>query len=409
MKLLPEVWTDTIFNLQERLHHTVLPGEIEFLKNNNLFSQLSDEQFKHLLRSIRLVKYRPGDRILREGYPGYACYVIFEGQVGVFIRNIEGAKIQLATLKRGDCLGEQILLGDTSVTRNADVDALTPVTLVYVAKKLLVDMVKNNPELRLTLIKRGYIQACDNLTSATGFFNDFREIIPNFQHLPIIEFKKDELIFEAGDRPDYVYFILKGEVLLVQQIFAEESPKIVLHRGLLFGEGGVLSYHNDYKGQRKISAIANTDLRVLAVAGDEFKRALIGNTQLKLLLSKSQKVYEIPMIGFSEQYFTIVQDMGPAITTIYRLEGIRTVISRMYILHDQFEMYVDNIKEARHYAYKNEVSKLEIDVYDKHIVGIKAFGYPSELTDLCRMLLYDELIDRATFSKLGLLGKSDTK
>lgn len=407
MKLLPEAWAVTFFNFQERLRHTVRPGEIDFLRKNALFSQLTDEQFTQVLSKIRLVKYLPGERILKESDPGFACYVIFEGRVGVFIRNIEGVKIQIATLGRGDYFGEQILLGDSSVTRNADVDALTHVTLVYIAKEVLTEMVKNNPELRLTIIKRGYRQACENLASATGFFKDIREIVPNLQHLPVVEFKKDDLIFEAGDRPDYVYFILNGEVLLVQQIFAENSPRIVLHRGLLFGESGVLSYSSDYKGPRRISAIANSDLRLLAVPGNDFKRALVGNTQLSILLTKLQKGYQIPMVGLAEQYFTPEQDVGPAITTIYSLDDGRTVVSRMYVLNDQFIMYVDNIKKTRLYVYENELSKLEVGVHEKHIVHIKATGQPDELIDLCRMLLEDELIDRATFAKLDLIGQKN--
>lgn len=406
MRLIPDKWADLIFNLQERWHHSIVPGEIELLRNNRLFATLTDEEFHYYISKVRLVKYGEDDHILREGEPGNACYVVFDGEVGIFIRNYEGARIQMATLKKGDLFGEQVFLGESSLTRNADVDALSPVTLVYIPKEVLSEIFQKHPDLRLSLIKLGYEQACENLSTSTGFYYDVKDLIPNLQNIPIIEFKKDDLIFEMGDRPDYAYFILRGQVELVQQTFSEDSPVLIMHPGLIFGEAGVLGYTGYFKNQRAISALAHSDVRLLAVPGDDFKRALIGNMPLKLFLSKLQKNYRIPLKGIENQYFTSVPNLGPAITTIYQLEEGRSVISRVYLLHDLFTMYLDNYRDAKHYVYENEILKIEIDVLDKRLVGIKSTGMWDDLAYLCQILLNNEVVDKATFAKLDFIGRS---
>lgn len=406
MNRLPGKWGVLVFNLQERWHHTMLSGELEILRKNELLSHLSDDDFQKILSNIRLIKYSSNVSIIKEGEVGDACYIIYEGEVGVFIRTVDGQKIQQVTLKRGDFFGEQSILGDIVITRNADVVAMKPTTLICIDKDTFKTILDKNTKLRNSLIKRSYQQACENLSTSTGFFSDIKELLPNVPDAPVIEFKKDDLIFEIGDRSDYVYFILKGEVELVQQKFSEDSPVIVLHPGLLFGEGGVLGYNGDFRNQRAISALARSDVRLLAVPGPDFKKAMIGNMQLKLFLSKLHKGYSIPMQGHTEQYFTNVPELGPAITTFYQLTDGRSVFSRLYILNDLFMMIQDNAPKAKKYVYQNEILKLEIDVVDKHLVGIRINGMCDELPTLCSLLIKNEPVDRATFARLEIIGRS---
>ena len=50
-------------------------------------------------------------------------------------------------------------------------------------------------------------------------------------------------------------------------------------------------------------------------------------THIQKILSSLQKIYQIPMKGTVEQYSGSMEDKGNIITTIYRLEADRLIIS----------------------------------------------------------------------------------
>src|SRR6266540_2722624 len=91
-----------LFNLKEKIRHHVSAYEITLIKNTNLFNTINDGQFNEMLKSIKLVRYPEGKRIVQEGEQGDALYIIAQGSVRVFTFHLPEVKILLARLNVGD-------------------------------------------------------------------------------------------------------------------------------------------------------------------------------------------------------------------------------------------------------------------------------------------------------------------
>jgi small-conductance mechanosensitive channel/CRP-like cAMP-binding protein len=75
----------------------------------DLFAPLDEAARTALARGMRRVEFAAGEDILRQGEPGNSLYLIDRGEVGVHLA-VAGATREVATLRRGDILGEMSLL-----------------------------------------------------------------------------------------------------------------------------------------------------------------------------------------------------------------------------------------------------------------------------------------------------------
>lgn len=92
------------------------PSELEGIA---LFATLTAEDRAVLARQLEVEPFRPGTRIVTQGSPGYAFYVMRDGAADV-VRDGE----VVDRMRRGDFFGEHACLGDS--VRNATVVATEP-------------------------------------------------------------------------------------------------------------------------------------------------------------------------------------------------------------------------------------------------------------------------------------------
>lgn len=83
---------------------------VEALGRCRLFAGLGPEALEAIARSLRIRRFRRGEVLFHEGDPGDALFIIASGAVKVVVPSEEGEEAILATLKRGDFLGELALL-----------------------------------------------------------------------------------------------------------------------------------------------------------------------------------------------------------------------------------------------------------------------------------------------------------
>lgn len=99
----------------------------EMLYQNDLFSELSREEFEKVYQFSRKVEFQKGDFIFQEGEEASEFFVILEGQVEVLKSGSQGKSlVPITTLSAGDLVGEMTLLD--SGQRSAFAKALTSVT-----------------------------------------------------------------------------------------------------------------------------------------------------------------------------------------------------------------------------------------------------------------------------------------
>jgi CRP/FNR family transcriptional regulator len=89
--------------------------KIEFLRNIQLFSSLSDEELLHISSSIMLKEFKKNEVILYEQDTNEFMYIILFGKVRVIQTTEDGKEIILATHKSNELFGEISLIdGKTS-------------------------------------------------------------------------------------------------------------------------------------------------------------------------------------------------------------------------------------------------------------------------------------------------------
>ncbi len=105
--------------------------EIEFLKDIELFSSLTEDELHEITstRSIVIKKFRKGQTILYEEDTNEYMYIIFEGEVKAIQTTEDGKEIILAMHGSGDFFGEISLLDGKTIPARvmATKDAITAI------------------------------------------------------------------------------------------------------------------------------------------------------------------------------------------------------------------------------------------------------------------------------------------
>jgi CRP-like cAMP-binding protein len=83
---------------------------LEALGRCRLFAGLGPEALQTIARTLRVRHFRRGEVLFHEGDPGDALFIVASGAIKVVVPSDEGEEAILATLRRGDFLGELALL-----------------------------------------------------------------------------------------------------------------------------------------------------------------------------------------------------------------------------------------------------------------------------------------------------------
>ena len=97
-------------------------------------------------------RFKTGQIIFRQGEDGQReAYLVHKGTVEVH-REVDGESHLLRTLDKGDLLGEVALFREAP--HSATATARSPVTLLVIPENRLEDLVRDNPDLALALIRQ---------------------------------------------------------------------------------------------------------------------------------------------------------------------------------------------------------------------------------------------------------------
>ncbi len=395
-----------ISSIEGKIPHSPSGAEVAMIINTNLFRKMTDDELVKLLSSIRIKKFPAGEIILKEGEIGEDFYIIADGSARVFIKDLNENIIQLNKLLPGHYFGEQAIYDETVKTRNASIDAITDITLIQIHGKYLTDLVKKDESLKSRVEERKLNQSVNIMLHASIFQKGIEAFLSQVENPHVLEFKDKECIFKIGDVSDRVYMILQGKVkLLIPEKSSDIFSILILNKGHLFGELGVM---ND--APRSATAIADSNLRLLAIDGSEFKKDASLHKDFSQLIAKFQEMYQLPMRGTVEQYAHNVPDVGNSIENVYKLDDGRTVHSSKVLNKDIFAMRVADEPDGSRYEYISGDNHIEIFVTNHKLTAIKANGHCEALPYLCHILL-DNLelndADLDAFQSTGTLSHDD--
>ena len=111
-----------------------------------LFAELSKRHVRRIANAARQKRFQPNTAIVRQGERGETFFVILDGTA-----RVESARHRLRRLGTGDFFGELALFdgGPRSATITAETEVLT----MRLSRRAFLDLVKNDRDLALALLK----------------------------------------------------------------------------------------------------------------------------------------------------------------------------------------------------------------------------------------------------------------
>ena len=127
-----------------------LQEEVELLRNIPLFRKIEPSKLKLLAFTSERLTFQDGHRLFAQGDAGDAAYIIIDGSAEVKI-NTDGGEITVASLGKGDVVGEIAILCD--VPRTASVDASTKVVTLKITKELFFKLINEFPQISIEIMR----------------------------------------------------------------------------------------------------------------------------------------------------------------------------------------------------------------------------------------------------------------
>jgi len=122
----------------------------EALGRCRLFDGMTGEPLAALTRTLRTRRFRRGEVLFHEGDPGDALFIVASGAVKVVVPSEDGEEAILATLRRGDFLGELALLD--GAPRSASAIAMEPTETLALPRDQFRVLVATEPAIRDALL-----------------------------------------------------------------------------------------------------------------------------------------------------------------------------------------------------------------------------------------------------------------
>lgn len=127
-----------------------LEQEVELIRQIPIFSKIDPAMQKLLCFSSDRLTYEPGQVMFHAGDAADAAYVVIDGLAEMTVPTT-GGHIVVNTLGRNAVIGEIAIFG--SVPRTATATAKTRLETLRIAKEMLVEVIRKNPDAAIEMIR----------------------------------------------------------------------------------------------------------------------------------------------------------------------------------------------------------------------------------------------------------------
>lgn len=376
-----------------RIPDTSVDPVAETVRRTGLFDSLDPAAFDVLVRDLERAEAEPGELVIREGDPGDAVYVVFEGTVQIFTTAEDGSPLVLDKVGPGGYFGEQALLPGRSGRRNASVRAHSHCVLLKVPKGAFQRALADNHPLKERLLQVGEQQLRARLVRQSRLFRSL-ELGGVDAETAERTFEEGAVLFREGDPADCLYVILSGGAAVYRE---EEGRQVLLTRlreGQCVGELALLT-----RGVRAATVVAEGRLRVFTVGAERFLDLYARSPEVREYMQTLQRVYKLPRRGFVTQHAGRFLDRD-CITTLYHLLDGRTLAASRVVGQEIFNLELVAGEAgpppgatARRWADPAQGLEREVRVTtDGRLLGLTAHGPWPELPELCLLVMDDRPI-----------------
>ena len=124
---------------------------IEFIRDIQLFSELSESELSIFSGAFQVKTYKKGTHLFKQNTNRESVYVIFSGEVELYLRMPQGEEKRIAYFDRYDFLGEGSLLDDSPHCTNAR--AMEDVTVFEITRKDFEPIFVKTPSIAINIYK----------------------------------------------------------------------------------------------------------------------------------------------------------------------------------------------------------------------------------------------------------------
>lgn len=129
------------------------PGVIiEFLREIELFKNLTGEELSLISQSVEVRKYTANSLIFTENNPRKSLFIIYDGEVELFKKTPFGEEKRLSFFSKYDFLGEGALMDDSPHSTSAR--ALLNSTLFVISRQKFLELFKDHAESAVKILSR---------------------------------------------------------------------------------------------------------------------------------------------------------------------------------------------------------------------------------------------------------------
>jgi CRP-like cAMP-binding protein len=127
-----------------------LDQDVETLRNIPLFAGLPTARLKLIAYASEVVRFGPGEVIVRQGDAADAVYIVTDGEAEVRLHDADGHDLVLATMTRHSLFGETAVLAQGR--RTASVLAKGPVTTFKLSATVFLDLIRQSPDISMRVM-----------------------------------------------------------------------------------------------------------------------------------------------------------------------------------------------------------------------------------------------------------------
>ena len=263
------------------------------------FDSLSDDELEEILNAPEngIEEFAHKEFIFYEDDIGEYLYIMLEGQAEVFVHsNTTFRDVSISAIRPGHHFGNRSAMSEKEAKRSASVLATLDSKIFKIHKKYVLNAINNKDKPKIDLPPD---EARDTVTSIPLFKGLNNDEIINFRDwATIVEYKKNDFIYQQGMDADYLYVLLEGAIDILKKngdenFIIEMSEK----EGEYFGAMELLP---DSTGKYSNYARVSEASHIIKISKSIFTALLERNKTLGDYLKKINKLKLLKKIGKSQ-------------------------------------------------------------------------------------------------------------
>jgi len=202
-----------------------------------LFSHLTTDEFMGIVERINLRRFDTGDKIIKEGEPGDAFYIIARGSAKVHKQDPTGKDVELAVIGEGAFFGEFAFFSES--VRHASVTVAEEMEALEIDRLDLAELISQFPRIQDVMKSFYKERLIGTMLKISPFFQPLSEadraaILAKFEE---IDAPVGAVLIRQNQQGEGLFVIVQGEVAVTVKGAEGEAVEVArLREGDFFGE-----------------------------------------------------------------------------------------------------------------------------------------------------------------------------